>query len=697
MYLRFGWVVGNVGLIGTLIIVTLSTSITFLTSLSIASIATDQHVKIGGAYYMISRSLGLETGGAVGIPLYIAQTLSVALYTIGFAESVAKTFPALDQTIVGLIVTLIVGILALTSAKLAVRSQFFILVAIAISLLSLAFGEPLEETHIEMWGVPESSSTNFWAVFAVFFPAVTGIMAGVNMSGDLKDSAKSIPKGTFMAIGVGYVIYMVLPIILANRVDASTLIADPLIMRKISFWGDAILLGVWGATLSSAMGSILGAPRVLQALARDGVIPRPLKWLGRGTKSDDNPRIGTIFTLIIALIAVYLGNLDIIAPILSMFFLATYGVLNISAGIERFIGSPSFRPTFKVHWIFSLLGAVGCIAVMFLINPVATVIAAIFLIVVFTWLERRNLRATWGDVREGIWLTLIRVGLLKLSGKIDPKNWRPHMLVLSGAPTKRWHLIAFTNHIIQNRGLMTVSTVLPSSERVSLNRQRKLEANIRDYLLNRGINSLVRVITADDPFIGAKRLVETYGLGALVPNTVIMGDSMEKKHRQAYCDMVSHFHNAKRNVLIVRENEEDAFGLYQNIDVWWGGLKGNGALMIILAHMLRRSMEWRTANLRLNMMVTTESAARDARENIAELVNKVRINIKSNIIVSDGKTFPQILHNVSRTADLVIMGLAKPDENFLSYYEKLSETTYGLPSTLFVLAAQEIDFEDVLL
>jgi len=697
MYLRFGWVVGNVGLIGTLIIVTLSTSITFLTSLSIASIATDQHVKIGGAYYMISRSLGLETGGAVGIPLYIAQTLSVALYTIGFAESVAKTFPALDQTIVGLIVTLIVGILALTSAKLAVRSQFFILAAIAISLLSLAFGEPLEETHIEMWGVPESSSTNFWAVFAVFFPAVTGIMAGVNMSGDLKDSAKSIPKGTFMAIGVGYVIYMVLPIILANRVDASTLIADPLIMRKISFWGDAILLGVWGATLSSAMGSILGAPRVLQALARDGVIPRPLKWLGRGTKSDDNPRIGTIFTLIIALIAVYLGNLDIIAPILSMFFLATYGVLNISAGIERFLGSPSFRPTFKVHWIFSLLGAVGCIAVMFLINPVATVIAAIFLIVVFTWLERRNLRATWGDVREGIWLTLIRIGLLKLSGKIDPKNWRPHMLVLSGAPTKRWHLIAFTNHIIQNRGLMTVSTVLPSSERVSLNRQRKLEANIRDYLLNRGINSLVRVITADDPFIGAKRLVETYGLGALVPNTVIMGDSMEKKHRQAYCDMVSHFHNAKRNVLIVRENEEDAFGLYQNIDVWWGGLKGNGALMIILAHMLRRSMEWRTANLRLNMMVTTESAARDARENIAELVNKVRINIKSNIIVSDGKTFPQILHNVSRTADLVIMGLAKPDENFLSYYEKLSETTYGLPSTLFVLAAQEIDFEDVLL
>ncbi len=269
MYLRFGWVVGNVGLLGTLVIVTLSTAITFLTALSIASIATDSQVKGGGAYYMISRSLGIEVGGAVGIPLFIAQALSVALYVIGFAESLVAVFPFLDMKLVGCGVTLTIGLLALFSTEATIRTQYFILAAIVISLLSLVFGSPLVETDVDLWTNRADTREGFWPVFAVFFPAVTGIMAGVNLSGDLKDPAKSIPKGTFLAVGCGYLVYMTLPIILAQRVDATTLIEDPLIMRKISLWGDGILLGVWGATLSSAVGSILGAPRIHQTIAKD--------------------------------------------------------------------------------------------------------------------------------------------------------------------------------------------------------------------------------------------------------------------------------------------------------------------------------------------------------------------------------------------------------------------------------------------
>ncbi|MDX1641153.1 MAG: Na-K-Cl cotransporter, partial [Balneolaceae bacterium] len=194
MYLRFGWVVGNVGLIGTLLIVTLSTAITFLTGLSIAAIATDQRVRIGGAYYMISRSLGIESGGAIGIPLYIAQALSVALYTVGFAESVVGVFPALDFKTVGLVTTVAVAVLAIISAKAAIRAQYFIMFGIALSLLSLLFGSPIEQSNIEMWGAADQHSEPFWTVFAVFFPAVTGIMAGVNMSGDLENPSESIPK-----------------------------------------------------------------------------------------------------------------------------------------------------------------------------------------------------------------------------------------------------------------------------------------------------------------------------------------------------------------------------------------------------------------------------------------------------------------------------------------------------------------------
>ncbi|MGK7312777.1 MAG: Na-K-Cl cotransporter, partial [Candidatus Longimicrobiales bacterium M2_2A_002] len=481
MYLRFGWVVGNVGLIGALAIVTLATSITFLTGLSISMIATDRRVRIGGAYYMISRALGIETGGAVGIPLYFAQALSVALYTVGFAESVNRTFPAMDQQAVAIVVTILVALLALKSAQVAVRAQYVIMGAIAISLISLVLGKPLEATEIEMFGASAARSESFWTVFAVFFPAVTGIMAGVNMSGDLKDPSRAIPVGTMAAIGVGYVVYMLLPILLAGRADAVTLIEDPLIMTRLAWWGDAILLGVWGATLSSAVGSILAAPRVLQALARDRVLPRSLSFLGAGSGPNDEPRTGTAITLVVALGAVMLGDLNVIAPILTMFFLTTYMVLNVAAGVEKFLGSPSFRPAFRVHWSLSLLGAIGCLAVMFLINALATVVAAVVILAIFAWLERRELEAAWGDVRKGLWMAMVRAGLFRMTEGEDTKNWRPHVLLLSGAPSRRWHLIDLATSITHSRGLITVSSVLPAGSRDAA-QQEKLEATIHEYL-----------------------------------------------------------------------------------------------------------------------------------------------------------------------------------------------------------------------
>lgn len=342
MYLRFGWVLGNAGLIGTLFIVTLSTSITFLTALSVSEIATDRVVRVGGAYYMISRSLGLESGGAVGIPLYIAQTLSIALYTVGFAESLTLTFPVLNQKIIALITTVAVAILAIRSARAAIKAQYYIMAAIALSLISLLLGEPLggEELPISWW--PSIEIAGFWTVFAVFFPAVTGIMSGVNMSGDLASPSRSIPRGTIAAVLVGYVIYMGIPLLLSTHVPDQQLVDEPLVMMKIAAWAPAILVGVWGATLSSAIGSILGAPRVLQALALDGVLPKWLRFLGKGSGPDAEPRIGTILTLFIALAAVSLGDLDAIAPVLTMFFLTTYLVLNLAAGIESFLRSPRF-------------------------------------------------------------------------------------------------------------------------------------------------------------------------------------------------------------------------------------------------------------------------------------------------------------------------------------------------------------------
>ncbi|MCL7960533.1 MAG: Na-K-Cl cotransporter [marine benthic group bacterium] len=694
MYLRFGWVVGNVGLTGALLIVTISTLITFLTALSISEIATDQRVRVGGAYYMISRSLGIETGGAVGIPLFFAQALSVALYTIGFAESVKNVFPQVDERLVGLLTTVAVALLALKSARAAIRAQYFIMGAIGVSLISFFLGSavgPPDTVTVPLADVPRE---NFWVVFAVFFPAVTGIMAGVNMSGDLKEPGKSIPKGTMAAVLVGYAIYMILPVFLSLRADADQLIRDPLIMRRMALWGDAIILGVWGATLSSAVGSIMGAPRVLQALARDGVLPNSLRWLGKGSGPEDTPRAGTAVTLGIALAAVAMGNLNIIAPVLTMFFLTTYGVLNIAAGLERLLGSPSFRPRFKVPWYLSALGAVGCVSVMFLVNAVATVIAIVVVLGIYIWLERRELKSAWGDVRRGIWMAVTRAGLLRLRSTRDPKNWRPHILVLSGSPTRRWYLIRFANWLSHRRALVTVSSVITDAS-VTLDRQRTMENTIHDYLARRGIEALIRLIRAPDPFEGAERLVEAYGLGELSPNTYLVGDSEVPDHRDAYCRMIARFHEGRRNVVILHYNAELRFGRRERIDVWWGGLKSNGGLMLTLAYLLQTSVAWRGADLRVKMVVPTPEAAAGAQPNLEAIVGSMRSGATAEVLVSDGRPFVEIMKESSRGVDFILLGMREPDDGFQAYYERMRDAVEGMPTAAFVLAAEDMPFGEI--
>ena len=701
MYLRFGWVLGHVGLVNTLLIVTISTSITLFTGLSISAIATDQVVRAGGAYYMISRSLGIETGGAVGIPLFFAQALSVALYTLGFAESVVQIFPMLNLTWVAVIVTILVTMLALQSAEVAIKAQYFIMAAIVLSLICLAFGqsvEPMTTAPLE-----EPGSVGFWAVLAVFFPAVTGIMSGVNMSGDLKNPAQAIPLGTLAAIGVGYAIYMLIPLVLVFRADPTSLVSDPLIMRRIAIWDNSILLGVWGATLSSAIGSNLGAPRVLQALARDGVLPKSLRWLGKGKGPRDEPQLGTLFSLGIALAAVSLGDINVIAPVLTMFFLTTYMVLNVAAGIEGFLKSPSFRPTFRVPWYISAVGAVGCISIMFLINAVATVIAAAIVLGIYLWLERSEIEGTWGDVRQGVWMSLIRTGLFRIKGPLDSKNWRPHLLVFSGAPTKRWHLLDMANALTHQRGLFTVASVLPEGSR-DVSRQESLEATLQDYLEKRGIQAFVRLVTAPDAFQGMKQLIEAYGIGPLLPNTVLLGDTENPEGRDRFTQLVAQCHQARRNVIILRSSPEQ-FTLvrrrpaqFRRIDVWWGGLQANGGLMLILAYLLRTSWDWRGAEVCLKLVVPNETAAESAEANLQGLIKNLRIGAISQVIVAAGRSFDEILLISSQTADLVLLGLATPGsvDDFSTYYVELQERISKLPNTLLVMASEELSFSDVL-
>ncbi len=410
LFLRLGWVVGQVGLGGILVVMALAHAISVSTGLALSSIATNMAVRTGGTYYMISRTLGLEIGGAIGIPLYLSQAISVAFYTIGFADSFVQVYPGIDTRILATMVILVFCLLSYWGADIAFKVQFLIMGALVLALASFFCGG---------WGTiaspellpPENATVNFWTAFAIFFPAVTGITVGVSMSGDLKDPIKSIPRGTMSAIGIAAVIYVAAAVWLSTHANSTELISDTFIIKKIARWPELIVLGVWSATLSSALGSVLAAPRTLEAISIDGVLP---SFVSARLGSRTEPRLAILLTSGIAVSVVWMGDLDSVATVITMFFLNTYGMINLTAGLEIMVGNPSFRPAFKVPWIICLLGAVGCYGTMFLISAPTTVFSIVVSYGIYVVLERRSLHQEWGDVRNGMWFGLCRFALSRL-------------------------------------------------------------------------------------------------------------------------------------------------------------------------------------------------------------------------------------------------------------------------------------------
>ncbi|MDG2169685.1 MAG: hypothetical protein P8L44_17370, partial [Opitutales bacterium] len=393
LFMRSGWVVGQAGIYQTLIILVIANSITFLTSLSLSAIATNTKVGGGGAYFLISRSLGLEVGGSIGVPLFLAQAVSVAFYMIGFTESLAPFFPGIDPRLIAMGTLGGIFLLSWISADLAVKAQNFILIILAVALGSFFFGFQPENYFSENWQPNYQPGFEFWTVFAIFFPAVTGVMAGASMSGDLKEPSKSIPLGTIGAIIITFGVYVLQILWLGKSAPREDLLGDPLVMKQVALFGPLIYAGLWAATLSSGIASLLGAPRTMQALAMDGVFPR---IIGKNTGPKKEPRIALVLSAVIAGACILIGDLNMIAPIISMFFLATYGMVNLVAGIERWVANPSYRPKFKVHWTLSILGALGCICVMFLLNPWATIAAVILMAGLYVYLTRKQYQTAFG-------------------------------------------------------------------------------------------------------------------------------------------------------------------------------------------------------------------------------------------------------------------------------------------------------------
>ena len=519
LFLRAGWVVGNVGLWGAVSIIIIANLISLSTGLSLSSIATSMDVGGGGNYYMISRTLGLEIGGSIGIPLYISQALSLAFYTIGFAEGLRWIFPEYDLVLVASIACILLTAISLVGADMAIKVQYFILAVLGLSLLSFFTGSTPSQHAISSWG--DGAGVGFWTAFAIYFPAVTGIEVGVSMSGDLKDPQHSIPRGTLWAIGITTFIYLAQAVWLAHNVSMIDLRENLMAMKSVARWPWAITAGLWAATISSALGCIIAAPRTLQALAKDNILP---KFIGKGAPKTNEPRLAIIITLILAEGCILAGGLDVVAPVISMFFLNTYGVINLVAALERLIGNPSYRPKFKTHWGISLLGAIGCYITMFLINPLATAFALVITFGIFYYLSQKEYAVAWGDVRSGFWYSLARLIIFKLERyEKHPLNWRPNIMVFSGNPYTRKELIEFANWLGEGKGIITFYQLLVGLKNNAVVHRNAALESLKTFIKENNLQALGKVCLADNFREGIKDIAQAHGVGYIQSNIVLMG------------------------------------------------------------------------------------------------------------------------------------------------------------------------------
>ncbi|HOD82557.1 MAG: Amino acid permease [Planctomycetes bacterium ADurb.Bin126] len=705
MFLRLGQVVGHSGVVYALIIVLISTAITSLTSLSLSAIATNTRVKGGGAYYLISRSLGVEFGGTIGIVFFLAMAISVSLYVIGFTEAFVQTIPPLagNVTAVATGVNLAVFVCVYIGAGWTIRVQYGILAVLALALVSFYAGaaSSFRMAWLQANAGPQfADGESFFTMFALFFPAVTGIMAGANMSGDLENPGRAIPRGTLAAVGATTLVYLSMAVLLGGACPRQTLAGNAMVVQDVALVAPFITAGVFAATLSSALGSMMGAPRILQAFARDDVF-RSIRFFAAGSGANNEPRRAIVLTFVIAQACILLGDLNAIAPILTMAFMITYGLLNLATFYESITFNPSYRPTFRYcHWSLSLLGAAGCLGVMFLIHPILAAASIVAMGALHWLIGYREITSNWGDLTSGLILQRSRRNLLRLEEeRYHPKNWRPMLLALSGTAWSRTRLAVFANWLTGQRGILTLGQVIEGPIEDLLERRDAQERLLRTFIREQELEAFAAVVVSPDLSAGIEALVQCHGLGAVRPNTILIGWSSDPQRVETMGAAIRLIAGLKRSVLAIRlrgeEEQDDQQDPWEaplgSIDVWWRGMK-NGELMLLLAHLLRQNPAWRSKTIRL-LRVTDSPAGREGiLKNLTDVLAASRIEAEPVVIVS--QDIPGSIHRASRGAALVILGFEPPEaEHEQAFYESMETLAGDLPRVLMVKNAGGMELE----
>ncbi len=746
MFLRFGYAVGNLGLIGALAIILLGHLIVIPTGLAISEIATNLKVGGGGEYFIISRSFGARIGSTVGILLYSSQVISIAFYMIAFAQIFSASWfqPYIvhfqdltnltyDPRMISIPLIILLFIIILKrGAKLGIGFLWIIFIlligAIGVFLLgsfydpasagnaAVGMGNSTINTTINTTLVPVVDSVgksglsehiknpdSFVMVFSIVFPAFTGMTAGVGLSGDLKNPSKSIPKGVLLATVTGLVVYVLIVYKLYFNAPVNALASDQLIMSKIALWGPLVFIGLVAATLSSAIGFTLIAPRTLQALGSDKIFPNKKvnSLVSKGLGRTNEPRAATAISAAIVIVFLVVGELNMVAQIITMFFLITYGSVCLISFIEHFAGNPSYRPTFKTKWYLSLIGLILCLGMMFQIHPLYAFISIIllgslYMLVGLTHKESRSFSIMF----QGAMFQLSRrmkISLQKSESKPDKYNWRPSVVAISSHAQERAAPKDLLRWLAHHYGFGTlihyIQGKLDAKSRIVSKRSQK---ELIEQMKITGSNYSIMTIVSPSFTTAVAQAVQFSGISGLDNNTMLF--EFHKNRMDELPDIVLGCQLAdvmQFNLCVLRSSEHN-FGPRKKIHIWlrmedYGERMNNANLMILISFIIIAHRDWKDSDITIHTAIPKADEDKPMSQ-IIRLISKGRFpiavkNIKS-FTYADKKRLENLIHYHSGSADLVILGFDMNDlgTEGIELFKRYPE----LPETLFICANEKI-------
>ncbi|XP_018418850.1 PREDICTED: solute carrier family 12 member 9-like [Nanorana parkeri] len=732
LFLRIGFVVGQSGLYETIGMLILSYFIIGMTVLSVCAISTNGALDAGGAYYMISRALGPEFGGSIGVMFFFANVFGSALYILGLVETIVAMFgiqPGHDvksgvhvlpqsywyEFLYGTVLLFICLLVCLVGASIYAKATFiiFIVVMVVLIIVFISFFAVKEKiVPINTYGNSSSAlngtftgfrlSTlkdnvyphyaqdyttgrmmSFTTVFAVMFNGCTGIMAGSNMSGDLKSPSYSIPRGTITAVIFTYIIYNLLALMVSCTCDRTLLQNDYSFLRDINICPPLVTIGIYCSTLSASMSNLIGASRILYALAKDklfGNLLMPANVTSRG----GNPWVSVIISWFLVQLVLFAGKLNTIAAIVTIFFLLVYAAVGLACVALEWASAPNFRPTFRYFtWYTCILGIVGCVTMMFLINQIYASASIVFMLLLLLCLHYWSPGHSWGYISQALIFHQVRKYLLMLDVRKDHvKFWRPQILLLVSNPEKHKNLIIFANDL-KKSGLFVLGHV--RLEELDVLPFDPLQPRTDSWLklvdeLN--IKAFVNLTLSDSVRYGAQQLLFISGLGGMRPNTVILGfysrstpedlvrndqelqgptpfvytstgrrPTSENFSSWEYVAIISDSIKMSKNVVLARNFSEldrshicSLKGKDTYIDVWpLNLLRPDSAtyvntcslFLLQMACVLNMVHSWKKAKLRLFLCVERDSGLRGQEVKLKQLLKDLRIKASIHTVVWD--------------------------------------------------------------